>query len=242
MKILVTGGLGTVGSYLVKELRARGHDVLLCDLPHHHDPQYYRCDVGEYRQLQRIFDAHSIDCVYHLAAEFGRWNGEDYYEALWRTNAVGTKHVIRLQEKHRFRLVHFSSSEVYGDYDGVMEEGVMEKEPYRTQRQFNETSFLSNSYLQMISSSMKNSDEEKQAFLKVFLRARGVISTVEKEMGISYPTVRARLDSLLSEMGLSPIKDDGMAKRNEKKRQILKDLEDGKLTAEQAKKKMRGLK
>jgi hypothetical protein len=85
-------------------------------------------------------------------------------------------------------------------------------------------------------------DEEKQAFLKVFLRARGVISTVEKEMGISYPTVRARLDSLLSEMGLSPIKDDGMAKRNEKKRQILKDLEDGKLTAEQAKKKMRGLK
>jgi hypothetical protein len=85
-------------------------------------------------------------------------------------------------------------------------------------------------------------DEEKQAFLKVFLRARGVISTVEKELGISYPTVRARLDSLLSEMGLSPIKDDGMAKRNEKKRQILKDLEDGKLTAEQAKKKMRGLK
>jgi parvulin-like peptidyl-prolyl isomerase len=44
------------------------------------------------------------------------------------------------------------------------EEGVMEKEPYKTQRQFNETSFLGNSYLQMISSSMKNSDEEKQAF------------------------------------------------------------------------------
>lgn len=44
------------------------------------------------------------------------------------------------------------------------EEGVMEKEPYRTQRQFNETSFLGNSYLQMISSSMKMSPEEKQAF------------------------------------------------------------------------------
>lgn len=44
------------------------------------------------------------------------------------------------------------------------EEGVLDKEPYRTQRQFNETSFLGNSYLQMLSSSMKNSDEEKQAF------------------------------------------------------------------------------
>jgi len=44
------------------------------------------------------------------------------------------------------------------------EEGVLEKEPYKTQRQFNETSFLGNSYLQMISSSMKNSDDERQAF------------------------------------------------------------------------------
>jgi parvulin-like peptidyl-prolyl isomerase len=43
-------------------------------------------------------------------------------------------------------------------------EGVLDKEPYKTQRQFNETSFLSNSYLQMISSTMKISDEEKQAF------------------------------------------------------------------------------
>ena len=44
------------------------------------------------------------------------------------------------------------------------EEGVLDKEPYRTQQKFNETSFLGNSYLQMISSSMRISDEEKQAF------------------------------------------------------------------------------
>lgn len=43
-------------------------------------------------------------------------------------------------------------------------EGVMEKEPYRTQRQFNETSFLGNSYLQMLSSTMRISEEEKQAY------------------------------------------------------------------------------
>jgi len=131
MNILVTGGLGTVGHILCHELRGRGHTVYLCDLPHHHDPQYYRCDVGSFYQLQRIFDRHQFDLVYHLAAEFGRWNGEDYYDSLWRTNAIGTKNVIRLQERHGFRLVFFSSSEVYGDWDGLMSEDVMDTHAVR---------------------------------------------------------------------------------------------------------------
>lgn len=127
MNILVTGGLGAVGSFLVGELRQRGHAVWLCDRPHHHDPQYLRCDVSEYRQLERIFAQQRFDYVYHLAAEFGRWNGEDFYETLWRSNVIGTKNLLRLQEKYRFRHVFFSSSEVYGDYDGVMTEDVMDK-------------------------------------------------------------------------------------------------------------------
>ncbi|MBM3242805.1 NAD(P)-dependent oxidoreductase [Candidatus Poribacteria bacterium] len=127
MKILVTGGLGAVGTYLVKELRNRNHEVWVCDLSHYHDPQYIRCDVSQHRQLERIFNEHQFDYVYHLAAEFGRWNGEDYYENLWMTNVIGTKHLIRLQERDRFRMIFFSSSEVYGDYDGVMREDVMDK-------------------------------------------------------------------------------------------------------------------
>jgi len=127
MKVLVTGGLGTVGSFLVDELRCRGHEVWMCDLYHHHDSQYIRCDVAEYRQLERIFDGNRFDYVYHLAAEFGRWNGEDYYEDLWRTNAIGTKNILRMQEKHFFRLIYFSSSEVYGDWPGVMTEDVMDR-------------------------------------------------------------------------------------------------------------------
>lgn len=127
-KILVTGGLGVVGSILVRELRSRGHEVLICDLPHHHDLQYMRCDIAEYRQLERVFATHEgIEYVYNLAAEFGRWNGEDHYEQLWKTNAIGTKNLIRLQEKLGFKLIHFSSSEVYGDYQDVMVEDIMEK-------------------------------------------------------------------------------------------------------------------
>jgi dTDP-glucose 4,6-dehydratase len=69
--------------------------------------------------------------VYNLAAEFGRWNGEQYYENLWTSNVIGFKHLLRLQERFRFRMVHFSSSEVYGDYDGVMVEDVMDRHEIR---------------------------------------------------------------------------------------------------------------
>ncbi|WP_054692857.1 NAD-dependent epimerase/dehydratase family protein [Syntrophomonas palmitatica] len=131
MKILVTGGKGVVGSSLVRELQARGHEVWLCDLKHSHETNYYRCDVAKYRPLHEIFRHHSFDYVYHLAAEFGRWNGEDHYEELWMSNAVGTKNLLRLQEEFGFKMVFTSSSEVYGDYDAVMQEDVMDKQEIR---------------------------------------------------------------------------------------------------------------
>jgi dTDP-glucose 4,6-dehydratase len=127
MKILVTGGKGVVGTKLVQKLKEMGNEVWVCDLKHNHEDQYFRCDVGKFRQLENIFKKQTFDYVYHLAAEFGRWNGEDYYEDLWLTNAVGTKNILRLQQEQGFKLVFTSSSEVYGDYDEVMVEDVMEK-------------------------------------------------------------------------------------------------------------------
>jgi len=140
MRILVTGGLGTVGAGLIQELRSRGNDVVSCDLAHQPDevgfsirtdvqrPSYARCDVGEFRQIERVFERMGpFEYVYHCAAEFGRWNGEDFYETLWRTNVIGTKNIIRLQERLKFRLIHFSSSEVYGDWPDLMVETVMDE-------------------------------------------------------------------------------------------------------------------
>jgi dTDP-glucose 4,6-dehydratase len=139
MQILVTGGLGTIGAGLVKELRSRGNHVVSCDLDHQADeigfslrtdvdvPLYARCDIGEFRQIERVLERTGpFDYVYNCAAEFGRWNGEDFYETLWRTNAVGTKNIIRLQERLKFRSIHFSSSEVYGDWPELMVENVMD--------------------------------------------------------------------------------------------------------------------
>ena len=116
--ILITGGLGAVGSYLTKELRSRGHNVFVCDLRHDGDPLYARCDVGKFHQVERLWtgggwtngycpEGRKFDVVYHLAAEFGRWNGEDYYENLWQTNAIGTKNILRMQEKEGFQAIYF---------------------------------------------------------------------------------------------------------------------------------------
>ena len=130
-KILVTGGSGFIGSNLVPELRKRGHQVWVCDLQHHEGPNYLRCDVTQSRQLERIFNKQDFDFVYHLAAEYGRWNGEDFYENLWMTNTIGTKNIIRIQEQRKFRMIFFSSAEVYGDYDGKMSEDVMDRVPIK---------------------------------------------------------------------------------------------------------------
>jgi len=137
-KVLVTGGAGFIGTNLVNELARRGHDVTALDLYHTERDKYIRADVRNYRQLERVFEKENFDYVYHLAAEYGRWNGEDYYENLWSTNVIGTKHLIRLQEKLKFRMILFSSAEVYGDYEGVMSEDVMEKNPISDTYQMND--------------------------------------------------------------------------------------------------------
>jgi dTDP-glucose 4,6-dehydratase len=131
MRILITGGRGTIGQVLLHQLRLAGHEVWTCDLAHHHDDHHVRCDVAEFRQLSRLLEAHPVDLVYHLAAEYGRWNGEDHYEQLWRTNVIGTKNVLRLQEKLRFKLVFASTSEVYGDAAEEMSEELMDRQEVR---------------------------------------------------------------------------------------------------------------
>ncbi len=137
-RILVTGGAGFIGTNLVNELKKRGHEVIALDLYNTERENYIRTDVKNYRQLERVFEKWKFDYVYHLAAEYGRWNGEAYYENLWETNVIGTKHLIRLQEKLKFRLVFFSSAEVYGDYSGVMLEDVMVNNPISDTYQMND--------------------------------------------------------------------------------------------------------
>ena len=138
MRILITGVLGVIGEKLEKQLLRNGDNVFGLDLFHTNknyghflgkisDDNYYRCDISNYRNLQNIMDYCKPDLVYNCAAEFGRWNGEEYYDDVWKSNVIGTKNIIRLQEEMKFKLVHFSSSEVYGDHDSIMHEETLDK-------------------------------------------------------------------------------------------------------------------
>lgn len=73
------------------------------------------------------------------------------------------------------------------------------------------------------------SDEELY-FTETFIRCRGNIKEVEKELGISYPTVRSKLDAVIKKLGYETTANVQTVKREE----ILKALESGELTAEQA--------
>ncbi len=79
-------------------------------------------------------------------------------------------------------------------------------------------------------------NREQMQFLEAFLRARGVIKDVEEALGISYPTVRSRLDELLRTLDL------GDDRERERRRVILADLSDGKISSEQAMSMLAGLK
>ncbi len=85
-------------------------------------------------------------------------------------------------------------------------------------------------------------EAEQARFLETFLRCRGMITSMEKELGISYPTVRARLDALLDALDLAPVKDDTPKKDKlaEKRRKILDQLESGEISPAEAKVKIRG--
>lgn len=70
-------------------------------------------------------------------------------------------------------------------------------------------------------------DGEQTAFAEVFLSCRGNIKEVEKALGISYPTVRSRLDGVLETMGFA-------VKRKGPKADVLEALSRGELSLDEA--------
>ncbi len=73
-------------------------------------------------------------------------------------------------------------------------------------------------------------------FVEVFLKNRGNIREVERELGVSYPTVRARLDEVLDAIGfnLAPKADDGRLEDSATRRAVLEQLSAGKISPEEA--------
>ena len=73
---------------------------------------------------------------------------------------------------------------------------------------------------------------EQLEFLETFIRARGNFKDVERELGISYPTVRSRLDAVIRALGFpsQAEPDRGVERRKE----ILRELAEGKIAPDDA--------
>jgi hypothetical protein len=70
---------------------------------------------------------------------------------------------------------------------------------------------------------------EQLRFIEVFLKNRGNIKDVEKELGISYPTVRAKLDEVISALGYKITKESSVDKKK-----VVDMLDKGEITPDEA--------
>jgi hypothetical protein len=78
--------------------------------------------------------------------------------------------------------------------------------------------------------------EEQKSFIETFVKCRGNIKEVEKELGISYPTVKNRLEDAANALGYNSSTDYSYngTDDNGRRREILDQLESGELTVEDA--------
>jgi hypothetical protein len=82
--------------------------------------------------------------------------------------------------------------------------------------------------------SFHNLSTEQLRFMETFIRCEGKINRVEEELGISYPTVRARLHDLIRAMGYDVREEEAPAAKSIDRKAILAQLAEGSLSAEEA--------
>ncbi|MBC7806823.1 MAG: DUF2089 domain-containing protein [Akkermansiaceae bacterium] len=93
---------------------------------------------------------------------------------------------------------------------------------------------------------------EHQRFIETFVLCRGVIRDVERELGVSYPTVRARLDAAVSaletvldpepaSLAREPVLPTPHPPRDDSRKRLLRDVEEGRLTPAQAAEALRSM-
>ena len=81
---------------------------------------------------------------------------------------------------------------------------------------------------------------EQLDFIETFVRCEGKITRMEDEMGLSYPTIRNRLQEIIRAMGYEPGKDEGPEITDEKRRSVLEELDEGKISADEAMRLLHG--
>lgn len=129
-KIMVIGGAGAIGSYLVNKLHSNGVEALVVDnlssgrLESINNKQgFVYCDISDKDKIQSIIAEFEPSYIFNLAAHFANQNSVDFpYEDV-RTNIVGQLNVLEACKKlnNLKKYVYASSSCVYGNVELMTE-------------------------------------------------------------------------------------------------------------------------
>ena len=149
MKVIVTGGAGFIGSHLVDELIFQGHEVAVIDnfstgLKENLNPKavLYGLDIS--KDDLSVVDTAGVEVIFHLAARARIQPSIIDPEESHRHNVLGALRIFKLAADIGAKVVHSSSSSVYGVVTDMPEGGVTEshqlapKSPYALQKLMDE--------------------------------------------------------------------------------------------------------
>ena len=129
-KILVTGGLGFIGSNLIKLLLKKKYIVLNIDkatyasnfyntreFKNNKKYKFLKCDLNNEEKLKKIITKFKPMGIFNIAAETHVDRSIDGPENFIYSNIIGTFNILEIIRKHKFKtkLLHISTDEVYGD-------------------------------------------------------------------------------------------------------------------------------
>ena len=147
MTVLVTGGLGFIGSKVVLQLLKKDIDVLVADLDivknkdklesnilkigkNKDKVKYQKLDITNYKEIENIFQNNKIDSVINLAYGIGTICEENPLLAS-KINIVGTTSIFEMIVKYKIRRLVFASSEtVYGAHQEFFGNRAVTEEDY----------------------------------------------------------------------------------------------------------------
>jgi UDP-glucose 4-epimerase len=104
MKILITGGLGYIGSKLVLALKKEGHDVEIFDKPK---------DIRNEKEIEEAIEGKDI--VYHLAALAELSYTDDHPQETYEVNIIGTNNIAKICSEKGILLNFISTCCIYGN-------------------------------------------------------------------------------------------------------------------------------